>query len=421
MRYLHDFVRTRLHRNAAGAGLRMKAKRLFMDGNAAAAEAMRLARVQVVAAYPITPQSPIAEGLAKACVQGTLNARYMRVESEHSAMSCCIGAALTGVRVGTATASVGLALMHEMLGVASGLRVPIVMPVVNRSLAAPWSLWCDHTDAMAERDTGWLQFYAEDPQETLDLTLIAYRIAEHQDVLLPAMVCLDGFFVSHTGAAVMVPEQSDVDDFVRPYQALNLVLDPDAPMFVNPLTMSDEYTEIKYQQNVGADNAESVVEQVMAEYADRFGREYQPTEFYRCEDAEEVVITLGSMSGTAAYTVDRLRGQGEKVGLAKIVSFRPFPHRLLRERLAGVRRVGVLERATSMGGAGGPVLAEVRSSLANLPVRVGGFVAGLGGRDIPPATFERVFRLLRTEQQQCRPTWVDVRPDAMTIREVVQQ
>jgi pyruvate ferredoxin oxidoreductase alpha subunit len=398
----------------------MKQKRVFMDGNAAAAEALRLARVQVVAAYPITPQSPIAEGLARACAQGTLNAKYMRVESEHSAMSCCIGAALTGVRVGTATASVGLALMHEMLGVASGLRLPIVMPVVNRSLAAPWSLWCDHTDAMAERDTGWLQFYAEDPQQTLDLTLIAYRIAEHQDVLLPAMVCLDGFFVSHTGAAVIVPEQSEVDEFLQPYQALNLVLDPETPMFVNPLTMSDEFTEIKFQQNVGIDNAELVVTEVMAEFERRFGRHYEPVEFHRCEDAEEVVITLGSMSGTASYAVDLLREKGEKVGLAKVVAFRPFPHALLRERLGGVRRIAVLERATSMGGAGGPVLAEVRSALANLPARVDGFVAGLGGRDIPPATFERVFHLLRTAEQQCRPTWVDVRPDAMTIREVVE-
>ncbi len=398
----------------------MKMIRVFLDGNAAAAEAMRLARVQVVAAYPITPQSPIAEGLAKACTQGTLKATYMRVESEHSAMSCCIGAALTGVRVGTATASVGLALMHEMLGVASGLRLPIIMPVVNRSLAAPWSLWCDHTDAMAERDTGWLQFYAEDPQQTLDLTLMAYRIAEHEDVLLPAMVCLDGFFVSHTGAAVIVPDQAEVDAFVGPYRALNLVLDPETPMFVNPLTMSDEYTEIKYQQNVGIDNAESVVNEVMAEFSDRFGRRYEPVEFYRCEDAEDVVLTLGSMSGTAAYTVDRLREKGEKVGLAKVVSFRPFPDKLLRARLAQVRRIAVLERATSMGGAGGPVLAEVRSSLTSLPIKVDGFVAGLGGRDVPPATFERVFHLLRTEDPRCRPTWADVRPDAMQIREVVE-
>jgi pyruvate ferredoxin oxidoreductase alpha subunit len=335
-------------------------------------------------------------------------------------MSACIGAALTGVRVGTATASVGLALMHEMLNVASGLRLPIVMPVINRALVAPWSLWCDHSDAMPERDSGWLQLYAEDAQEALDLTLIAYRIAEHPDVLLPVMVCQDGFFVSHTGMAVRVPDQSEVDDFLPPYQTNNLVLDPDTPMFVNPLTMSDEYTELKYQQKVGTDNAEPVIAEMMAEFANKFGRKYEPAELYRCDDADEVVVTLGSMSGTASYVVDQLRAKGQKVGLARIVSFRPFPHRILRERLAGVKRIAVLERATSMGGAGGPVVAEVRSSLANLPVRVEGFVAGLGGRDITPATFEKVFDHLRTAEPQCRPTWADVRSDAMTIREVVQ-
>jgi pyruvate ferredoxin oxidoreductase alpha subunit len=391
-----------------------------MDGNAAVAEAMRLAKIQFVASYPVTPQSPIAEDLAKFCAQGTLNATYMRIESEHSAMSACIGAALTGIRVGTATASVGLALMHEMLNVAAGLRLPIVMPVVNRALPSPWSLWCDHSDTMQERDSGWLQLYAEDAQEALDLALIAYRVAEHPDVLLPIMVCQDGFFVSHTGMAVRVPDQSEVDAFVSPYQTSNLVLDPETPMFVNPLTMSDEFTEIKYQQNAGANNAEQVLAEVMAEFADKFGRKYETAELYRCDDAEEVIVTLGSMSGTAAYVVDQLRAQGQKVGLAKIISFRPFPHRILRERLAGVQRIAVLERATSMGGAGGPVVAEVRSSLANLPVRVEGFVAGLGGRDISPATIEKIFHLLRTAEPQCRPTWADVRSDAMTIREVVQ-
>jgi len=394
-------------------------QRAFMDGNAAAAEAFRLARVQVVAAYPITPQSSIAEGLASFVTKGTLNAKYIRVESEHSAMSCCIGACLAGVRACTATSSVGLALMHEMLNVASGLRMPLVMGVVNRALAAPWSLWCDHSDAMAERDTCWMQLYAEDPQEVLDLTLIGYRVAEHPSVLLPIMICQDGFFVSHTGCAVSVPEQKLVDEFVGPYVAANLKVDPDEPMFVNPLTMSNEFTEIKYQQNVGMANSEQVLEQVLEEFDRQFGRKYQRVEFYRCEDAEEVVVTLGSMSGTAVYTVDQLRAQGHKVGAAKIVSFRPFPHRLLREHLGHVPRIAVLERATSMGSAGGPVLCEVRSALANLPSAISGFVAGLGGRDVTPTTFKKIFDLLRTAAPESQPTWVDVRPDAMTIREFV--
>ena len=390
-----------------------------MDGNAAAAEAFRLARVQVVAAYPITPQSPIAEGLATFITKGTLNANYIRVESEHTAMSCCIGACLAGVRVCTATSSVGLALMHEMLGVASGLRMPIVMGVVNRALPAPWSLWCDHSDTMAERDTGWLQLYAVDPQEVLDLTLISYRVAEHPSVLLPVMVCQDGFFVSHTGCAVSVPEQKLVDEFVGPYVAANLKLDPDEPMFVNPLNMSSDFTELKYQNNVGMENSEPVLEQVLEEFGKQFGRKYERVEFYRCEDAEEVVVTLGSMSGTAVYTVDQMRAEGHKVGAVKIMSFRPFPNRLLRERLAHVPRIAVLERATSIGSAGGPVLCEIRSALANLPIEISGFVAGLGGRDVPPPTFKKVFHLLRTAAPQTQPTWVDVRPDAMFIREFV--
>ena len=344
----------------------------------------------------------------------------MRVESEHTAMSCCIGAALTGVRVGTATSSVGLALMHEMLGVAAGLRVPIVMGVVNRALAAPWSLWCDHSDAMAERDTGWMQLYAQDPQEVLDLTLIAYRVAENPNVLLPAMVCQDGFFVSHTGGAVVVPEQNLVDEFIGPYIASNLKLDPDAPMFINPLTFNDEFMEMRYQQSVGFVNAEPVLLQAMEDFARKFGRKYSPVEFYRCDDAEEVVIALGSMAGTAAYTVDQLRAAGVKAGLAKIISFRPFPEQILRQHLGSVARIAVVERAASLGSGGGPVLAEVRSALANLPVQVEGFVAGLGGRDIPPATFKKVFHLLRTAEHVCRPTWLDVRPDAMQIREFAQ-
>ena len=396
-------------------------QRAFMDGNAAAGEAFRLARVQVVAAYPVTPQSPIAEALASFITKGTLNANYIRVESEHTAMSCCIGACLAGVRVCTATSSVGLALMHEMLGVASGLRLPIVMGVVNRALVAPWSLWCDHSDSMAERDTGWLQLYAGDPQEVLDLTLIGYRVAEHPSVLLPIMVCQDGFFVSHTGCAVEVPEQKLVDEFVGPYVAANLKLDPDEPMFVNPLTMSSEYTELKYQHNVGMENSEQVLEEVLEEFGKQFGRKYERVEFYRCEDAEEVVVTLGSMSGTAVYTVDQMRAEGHKVGAVKIVSFRPFPYRQLRERLAHVPRIAVLERATSIGSAGGPVLCEVRSALANLPIVASGFVAGLGGRDVTPTTIKKVFDLLRTAEPENQPTWVDVRPDAMVIREFVNR
>ena len=248
----------------------------MFDGNGAAVEAIRLARPGVIAAYPITPQSSIAEHLADAVADGSIDAEYVRVESEHSAMSVSIGAQLTGVRVATATASVGLALMHEVCGVAAGCRVPIVMPVVNRSLVAPWSLWCDHSDTMAERDTGWLQFYCATVQEILDLQLCAYRISEHPEVLTPSMVCFDGFYLSHSMQRVDTPADEEAWDFVGPYVRRNLYLDPKDVLFINDLCPTAEHTEMKYQQMVGFQKAAGVAVvyvgedlDVLVELADR--------------------------------------------------------------------------------------------------------------------------------------------------------
>jgi pyruvate ferredoxin oxidoreductase alpha subunit len=235
------------------------------------------------------------------------------------------------------------------------------------------------------------------------------------------MINQDGFFVSHTGCAVALPEQNQVDEFIPAYTPSNLVLDPATPMFINPLTMSDEFMEIRYQQKVAFDKIMPIMLQVMDEFEKKFGRKYAPVQFYRCDDAEEVLVTLGSMSGTAEFTVDRLRAQGQKVGLAKIVSFRPFPSSTLRERLAKVPHIGVIERAASFGAGGGPVLAEFRSALANTPAKVSGFVAGLGGRDIQPSTFIDVVNQLRTTEPEVMPKWLNVRPDAMQLREFVQQ
>jgi pyruvate ferredoxin oxidoreductase alpha subunit len=290
------------------------ATRVVLDGNSAAAEALRLARVQVIAAYPVTPQSPIAEKLASYVAEGLLAAKYIRVESEHTALSCVIGAQLTGVRTGTATSSVGLALMHEVLGVASGCRVPIVMAVVNRALVSPWSLWCDHQDTMAERDSGWLQFYAENAQEVIDLLLMAYRIAEHERVLTPAMVCLDGFFVSHSPQSVNLPDQATVDNFLPRYSARNLYLDPDDPMFINGLVPPEDFTEMRYQQDAGFQAAREVIPQIQDEFGATFGRAYEMVEAYRCDDAEVVLVTIGSMSGTAKHVINKQRERGIPVG-----------------------------------------------------------------------------------------------------------
>lgn len=393
--------------------------RVMLDGNGAASEGLRLAKVKVISAYPITPQSPISEKLADFVAQGKLDAKYIRVESEHSAMSCAIGAQLTGVRAGTATSSVGLALMHEVLGVAAGCRVPIVMPVVNRSLVSPWSLWCDHQDSMAERDGGWMQLYAENAQEVLDFILIAYRTAEDARVLLPAMVCLDGFFLSHMSDAVYVPDQEAVDAYLPAYSNKNLYLDPNTPMFINDLTPSAEFTEMRYQQAAAFEQAHRVLPEAFAQFKQVFGREYSMIEAYRCEDAEAAIITLGSMSGTAKHTVDLLRRQGKKVGMVKIIAFRPFPAEWLQKALAHVAQIGVIDRCASLGSQAGPVATEVRAALSGKPVK--GFIAGLGGRDVPVATFEKAFTRLLSQDSKGDLEWLDVKDNALTLREVAAE
>jgi pyruvate ferredoxin oxidoreductase alpha subunit len=394
--------------------------RCVVDGNAAAAEAMKLARVEVVAAYPVTPQSPLVEKLASYTADGTLDAKYMRVESEHTAMSCVIGAQLTGVRAGTATSSVGLALMHEVLGVASGCRVPVVMPVVNRALVSPWSLWCDHQDSMAERDSGWLQFYVENAQETLDTLLMAYRIAEHSHVLTPTMVCLDGFFVSHSPQAVAVPDQEMVDDFLPGYVPANLYLDPKDPLFINGLVPAEDFSEMRYQQRTGFEKALEVIPEVQRDFLQAFGRRYEMVEAFRCEDAEVVLVTLGSMAGTTKHVVNELRAHDLRVGAIKIGVFRPFPVEELRTALRGKRVVGVVDRSAGLGARGGPVWLEVSAAVSDRQTRVFGYVAGLGGRDVTEATVREVFdellEISHGERLQPAKPWIDTRDNAMELR-----
>ncbi len=388
----------------------------MLDGNAAATEALKLARVKVISAYPITPQSPIAEKLSELVANGELDARYIRVESEHTAMSCAIGAQFTGVRAATATSSVGLALMHEVLGVASGCRVPLVMPVVNRALVSPWSLWCDHQDTMAERDSGWLQLYAENAQEVLDLIIAAYKAAEDEEVLLPVMVCFDGFFVSHSIQPVEVPEAQVVDAFLPPYENKNLYLDPRDPMFINDLTAPAEFSEMRYQQVVAFDRALEVVPRVFAEFSRVVGRKYEMVEAHRCEDAEAVLITMGSMSGTCKHVVDEMRSRGKRVGAVKILSFRPFPVAMLAGILKGKKAIGVIDRSAGLGAQGGPLWLEVKSALPGNGAQVCGYVAGLGGRDVTEETIGKIFSGLLGETPEAVKSWVDTADDAMDKR-----
>ncbi len=400
----------------------MKSKKRMLDGNDAAAEALKLARVGVISAYPITPQSSIAEKLSEFAATQKIQARYIRVESEHTAMSCAIGAQLTGVRAATATSSVGLALMHEVLGVASGCRIPIVMPVVNRALVSPWSLWCDHQDAMAERDSGWMQFYAENVQEVLDLLLIAYKVAENEAILLPAMVCFDGFFLSHSIQPVEVPDQETVDEFLPAYKAVNLYLDPRDPMFINDLTSPDEFSEMRYQQMVAFKNALEIIPQVQDDFFRIFGRKYEMLEEYRCRDAEAVLVTMGSMSGTAKHVINKMREEGSKVGVVRIVSFRPFPVERIGSILKGKKVMGVIDRSAGLGAQGGPIWLEVKSAVSDTQAKVYGYVAGLGGRDITEKTIDKIFtELLKgvccAGAEPDKP-WIDTREYAMDVRSI---
>ncbi|MCE5270733.1 pyruvate ferredoxin oxidoreductase [bacterium] len=370
----------------------------LITGNEAVSTAVRLARVQVIAAYPITPQTSVAEKLSLYCAEGMLDADFIKVESEHSAMACVIGAASTGVRTFTATSSQGLALMHEMLHWASGARLPIVMANVNRALGAPWSIWCDHSDSMAQRDTGWLQFFCESCQEVLDTVLMSFRLAEK--VATPVMVLLDGFILSHTAEPVDVPEPEAVDRFLPPWDP-PLVVDPSQPHTFNAVTSPEYFMEFKQQQAEGASAAEAVAREVSAEFAREFGRNWPLTEAFMVEDAETVLVAAGTSAGTCRHVVRRLREQGRKVGLVRMRMFRPFPYADLRAMLGGAKNVAVLDQSVSPG-TDSPLCQEVKSALYGLDSgkagpRVFGFVAGLGGRDIVPENIERMLDVAEGE------------------------
>ncbi|MBP1919443.1 pyruvate ferredoxin oxidoreductase [Youngiibacter multivorans] len=395
----------------------------MLDGNGAAVEAMKLAKVQVISAYPITPQSSISEKLSELVDSGALQAQYVRVESEHSALSIATTAALTGARSATATASNGLALMHEILSMTSGNRIPIVMPVVNRGVAAPWTLWCEHGDTMAARDLGWMQFFCQNVQEVLDITLISYRVAEDVRVQMPAMVCLDGFFLSHSMQKLDVPAQEMVDEFIGPYTRKNTYLDPTDPMFCCDLTGSGEYTEMRYQQKYAMDHAIEVFEEIADEFAGKFGRKIEIVEQYKTEDADVVLVALGSMCGTAKYVVDKMREESKKVGLAMVTVFRPFPIIQIKKALSGKKVIGVFDRSAGLGSQGGPVWNEVCAALKDEMCDIRHFIGGLGGRDVTIDNIEKIYNELleikdgiRLEQTE----WIDLKENSMEIRQVMK-
>lgn len=370
-----------------------------MEGSHAVAEAVRLARVQVISAYPITPQTHIVERISEFCAAGLLEARFLRVESEHSALAALIGASTAGVRTFTATSSQGLAYMHELLHWASGARLPIVMAEVNRALAPGWNIWTDQTDSLSQRDTGWIQLYCEDGQEVLDTTLQAFRLAEW--VNLPVMVVLDAFFLSHTHEPVQVPSEEEVDRFLPPFSP-SFRLNTETPCAFNQLATPAVYMEMRYSIQQAMASALERFPQVEDAFQSIMGRRYGAVEEVSTADADVILVTSGTLTSTARGVVEALRDRGEKVGLLKIKLFRPFPAEAIRRHLRRAAKVAVLDRDFSFG-AGGIFAQEVRAALCNLKDRpqVFGYIVGLGGRDVTPALITEI----------CRKTWERAHPE----------
>jgi len=355
----------------------------LLTGGQAVAEAMRQVDPDVVPVYPITPQTPIIEGYAALVAAGRAHGELLDVESEHSALSAAIGAALAGARTMTATSSQGLALMAEIVYIAASLRAPVVMAVGNRALSGPINIHCDHSDSMLVRDAGVIQLFAENAQEAYDLMILAPRLAEHPDVLLPVLVCQDGFTITHSAEPVSLLADEDVRAFVGEYRIPEPLLDVAHPTTRGPFAMPDYYFELRHQLGAAQQAALGVFGELAEELAALSGRRYRTLEPYALDDAEHALVCLGSTGGTLKDAVDELRADGEPVGLVEVRSFRPFPADELREELAGVRRATVLDRADSPGGAP-PLFADVAAALAGSGVELGTVVYGLGGRDIHP-------------------------------------
>ncbi len=382
-------------------------KKVIMGNHALSYGAM-LSRAQVIAAYPITPQTQVVELLSEMCADGTLNAKFIKVESEHSAMAACLGASLAGARTFTATSAQGLALMHEMLHWASGGRMPVVMGNINRAMAPGWSIWTDQNDSLSERDTGWIQFYCASNQEVLDTVIQAYKVSEK--LMIPSMIILDAFALSHTYEVVEIPEQEKVDAYLPPFNP-PFRLTPDDPHAFGGLTSPDHYMELRYKLQKDMEKVPDLVEETGREYEKMFGRYLGQVEEYRCEDAELVFVTSGTAGYTARVVVDELRDEGLKVGNLRIKMFRPFPFKKVREILARIPKVAVLDRNISYGHHG-IFYQEVKSAMYGQPSQpvIFGFIAGLGGRDITRDTYKEIADYaLKRDRAEEEIVWIGVK------------
>ncbi|NOQ96158.1 MAG: pyruvate ferredoxin oxidoreductase [Desulfobacterales bacterium] len=368
-----------------------KRKRIGMEVALAAAEAVGMCNVDVAAVYPITPQSHIAEHLSDLVADGKTDTEYVTVESEHSSMSVCIGASATGARAYTATCAQGLMLMHELLPIASAMRCPIVMSVANRPVNAPLNILSDHSDIMPQRDSGWIVIFSENGQEVVDLTLQAYRIAEDKDVMLPVIICIDGFILTHMVEPMEFPDQEEMDKFLPPYKPY-ATLYPDKPLTMGAFAMPDFFPQMMKAKDMALLNSKKTIVKVWDEWEKKFGRRYRPVETYRAKGAEVILVTMGSMSETAELGVDELRDKGISAGLVKIRLWRPFPSDELKVAVKGARVLALMDRAISPGVGGAPVFTDVKAAFygeESRPIIVN-YVMGLGGTDVTVGDFVKM-------------------------------
>ncbi|MGE3841016.1 MAG: pyruvate ferredoxin oxidoreductase [Vicinamibacterales bacterium] len=391
--------------------------REVLEGTHAVSYAVQRSRVGVVAAYPITPSSGIVELLSEMCADRRLNARFVAVESEHSAMATCAGASQAGVRAFTATSSHGLAYMHEMLHWCAGARLPIVLANVNRAMGSPWNIFVDQNDSLSQRDTGWLQYYCENNQEVFDTIVQAYAVAER--VLLPVMVCLDAFFLSHTSEPVSLPSQDAVDAWLPPF-APEHTLSPSSPRTFGGLPLSDTYMELRARMQRSMQDAIRITDAVAWSYAEHFGRLHLPVARVGPSNADVVLVTSGTLTGTARDVVASNQAAGRAIALAKLHLFRPFPTDALREAVGRARKVAVIDRNISFG-LGGIMASEIRAALYGLPnaPTLYSFVAGLGGRDVTPECIDDVLRYtMEHDQPSAQTLWVGLKESEPAARPI---
>lgn len=360
-----------------------------ITGNHAVSYGVKVSRAEVIAAYPITPQTQVVELLSEFCASGELKAKFIKVESEHSAMAACIGASIAGARAFTATSAQGLALMHELLHWAAGGRLPIVMADINRAMAPGWSVWTDQNDSLSQRDTGWMQIYCESNQEVLDSVIQGYKIAEK--ISIPLMLVLDAFVLSHTSEPVDIPEQSKVDAYLPPYSP-GIKIDINNPRAFGGLLSPDYYFEMRYLLQKDMERAVNIAKEADEEFYEIFGRKYGVVEPYKCDDAKIIIVVSSTVTGTARTVIDEMREKGKKVGLLKIRFFRPFPFDDVKSVLLNAEKVAVIDRNISYG-SGGIFFQEVKSALYNEKKRppIFGFITGLGGRDVTPEIIREII------------------------------